>query len=128
MPDLITHVPDLAAFIAEGKTIATMPDDPRAQLFLVDDGGESLTFSATKIPVHYAADGQTLCVCRGVPREMIDACQSIDVLGEVVGAEYRFDSPATQAVYEQARGPLDAGTDQDGNPIIRPYKIGVFLT
>lgn len=127
--DLITYVEDLPSFVAEGLQIANTPDDPRNGLFTVDEDNAGLTFNATKVPVHYTNDGKTLCVTRGIPRELVDLCSSIRVLGAVINNEYIFDNPECQSIYEAALGEREvAYTDEDGQTYtyLKPYKIGVF--
>lgn len=127
--DLITYVENLDAFTAEGVEIAKNPDDPRSSLFTVDEGDTGLTFNATKIPVYYTSEGKTLCVTRGVSRELIESCETIRVIGEVINNQYVFDSDEAKSIYEST---YDTSTrlvdDGEGGQVeyTPPYMIGLF--
>lgn len=140
MADLITYVPDLAAMNTEGAGVAVamveneetgkQEPHPLSTLFSVDDDG-ALTFNVTKIPVTYSDDGnKSLCLVRGVKRSLFEGVSSIQVLGEVQGNQYVFDSADAQTTYETV---YDVRTrtikDEDGNEYeyTPPYQIGVFL-
>jgi len=112
--DLITYVKDINAMYAEGSAIASGDNTPLKKLFSVTDVG--LEFNVNKIPVNRTAGGESICLCRGVSRELIGLSTSIEILGECVNNEYIFDTIEHQLTYERIYQP-------EG----KPYMMGVFV-
>ena len=138
MKDLITYVKDLEAMYLEAVTMievqvvddfGNMIDHHLASFFTVDHDDQTVSFNVTKVPVYYAASGETLCLIRGVSREVLDSCESIKILGECVNQHYEFDSEESKILYETVYDIKEKiYTDEEGNEItyLPPYMIGVF--
>ena len=123
--DLITYVPSLTTFREELRQVAKNPDSPMNSLATLGDGGQ-IAFTPGKTPVHYNGD-ESLCIVR-IDRETLSKILSIDVLGEVVGGEYQFDSGECKEIYESVLGDRNISyTDENGEYEYQlPYQIGVI--
>ncbi len=127
MPDLITYVPNLNDMFKEAVQISSNLSHPLNSWFIVE--GDSVTFRANKIPVHYYGN-KSLCLVRGISRSLLSQCKTILVLGECVEGEYIFDSEDSRDIYESLHefSPREV-EGLGGEPITHypPYKIGVFV-
>jgi len=125
--DLITHVSSLLAMAEEAIAIQNDEESALAKYFTVDEG--SVTFNVSKIPVTYSSGGATVCLVRGISRDVIESSKSIDVLGECINGEYVFDSEDAKDIYESIYDTKPRMID-DGEggefEYTPPYKIGVF--
>ena len=130
MKDLITYIPDLAAFRLEAievfKTKGTSNEHPAAKfLSKVDD---ALRFNTQGFPVYYNGN-QSLCLVRtNYPDDLDGTVESLEVIGECIGDEYIF-SRGGKTKYESVRDmtPITIdngdGTTYDQTP---SYMIGVY--
>jgi len=123
--DFITHVNNIQELINEAQSIKNDKECLLGDYFSIEDSG--VKFNATKIPVFYSKDGQTLCLVRGVPRSVIESSKSINVIGECIDGEYLFYEEG-QAIYESIYDTNPRLIDEGGVTIeyTPPYKIGVF--
>lgn len=137
MADLITYVPSIDAMKEEGALLSTQTVEndfgeqvphPLAKLFSVDGDG-NLTFVATKIPVVYVSGDSSLCLVRGVDKDLIEQSQSIQVLGECIDNQYVFYTDESKDIYESVRDIMPRMVS-DGNggeyEFTPPYMIGKF--
>ena len=127
--DLITHVPDLQAMLTEAIAIQSDEDNALASYFTIDEDGQGATFNVAKVPVVYSSSGETLCLIRGITREIVESSNSIKVLGECKNNEYIFDNEDCRAIYEANYNTVGYMIDDgEGGEVFHqpPYKIGVF--
>ncbi|KGJ88803.1 hypothetical protein [Colwellia psychrerythraea] len=127
--DLITHVPSLAAMLAEARAIQSDENNALAKYFTIDEDGQGATFNVAKVPVTHSSNGATICLVRGVSRAIIEASSSIKVLGECINGEYVFDSDNDKLIYESIYDTKSRMIDDgEGGKVefTPPYKIGVF--
>ena len=126
--DLITHVASLSKMAKEAIATQSDEDSQLAKYFTIDEDGQSVTFNASKVPVVYAKDGQTLCLVRGVPKSVLDSSTSIKVLGSVSGSIIEFYNDDCKDIYESIYDTAtkiikDDGGDYEYTP---PYLFGRF--
>lgn len=127
--DLITHVPSLAAMLAEAIAIQADEDSALAKYFTIDEDGQGATFNVAKVPVTHSSNGATICLVRGVSRAVIESSNTINVLGECINGEYVFDSVNDKLIYESIYDTTSRMVDDgEGGQVefTPPYKIGVF--
>jgi hypothetical protein len=125
MKDLITYTKDVKLLVSEGRLIASDPYHVAHGLFIVDDGGQSLTFNITKTPVIYSKNGASLALVRGVDELVFENVSSIEVIGwfDPIESCYVFYDGGQQK-YESVYSvkPIDV----DGVLVPPPYMFGVF--
>lgn len=125
--DILTHIPDLTAFRAEALAHAGDEASPAKQWFSLDDEG-TLSYSATKIPVHYSGN-ESVCLIRVADDSSLTHITTMNRLGVCEGGQYVFDSPEAQATYERLYDTKPRMVnDEEGNQMeyTPPYMIGVF--
>ena len=123
MIDIICYIPDLIAFRLEAKANA----DNGIKGFSFDDDG-SLSYSVSKIPVSYNADGvRSVCLIRLIDAQEVNIFESLtscERIGVCENGAYSFDEGGKDIyndVYDQTPVELDDGTFYTPPPM-----IGVF--
>jgi len=124
MIDIITYIPDLAAFRLEANANA----QSGTHGFAFDDDDGTINYNVAKIPVHYNPDGvRSLCLIRLMTEkdeDVFNALASCEKIGECINKEYIFDAGGEDIyneVYDQTPVELD-----DGTFYTPPAMIGVF--